>query len=65
MKRSYYSFNKEVGSFLYRLIYLGLLYLGIRFWGLSIFDDLILFLLGALSFELVGFILRGIGFWKY
>lgn len=60
MRKKYYSFKSEVGSFLYRLIYLGLLYLGFKFWGTSILDELILFLIGAISFELVGFILRRI-----
>jgi hypothetical protein len=65
MKQRYYSFKGEIGSLLYRIIYLGILYLGLKFFGTSILDDLVIFLIGSLSFELVGFILRGIGFWKY
>lgn len=68
MKRRYRgrrSFRGEVGSILYRIIYLGLLYLGIRFFHVSIFDDVILAILGMIAFELVGFILRAIGFWRY
>lgn len=65
MGRHYHSFKGDVGSLLYRVIYLGILYLGLKFFGTSVLDDLVIFLIGALSFELVGFILRGIGFWKY
>ncbi len=65
MRRHYYSFKGEIGSLLYRIIYLGILYLGLKLFGTSILDDLIIFLIGSLSFELVGFILRSIGFWKY
>lgn len=65
MRRRYRSFRGEVGSMLYRIIYLGLLYLGIKFFGLSIFDNIILAILGVIAFEVVGFVLRGMGFWKY
>ncbi len=65
MRENYKSFRGEIGSYLYRIIYLGLLYFGFKLFGLSIFDDFILAILGAIVFELVGFILRKIGFWKY
>jgi len=65
MKKHYISFRGAVGSLLYRIIYLALLYLGIKFFGSSIFDGVILAILGFISFELIGIILRGMGFWKY
>jgi len=65
MKRRHQSFRGEIGSLLYRIIYIGLVLLGITFFGLSIFDDIILVILGAITFALVGFILRWVGFWKY
>jgi len=61
----YYSFKGEVGSVLNRLIRLGIFLFGLKFFGLSIIDDLILAIIGVIAYELVGIILRGIGFWKY
>ena len=63
MPRRYRSSNREIGSLMYRMVYLVLLYLGIKFFGTSILNGVVLALLGIFSFELVGFILRGIGFW--
>ena len=65
MGRYHQSLKGDVGALLYRIIYLGLLYLGVKAFGLSIFDDIILAILGVVTFEIVGFVLRKIGFWKY
>ena len=65
MRRHYRSFRGDVSSVLYRLIYGSLLLLGVKLFGLSIFDDIILVILGIAVFEIVGFILRKIGFWRY
>jgi len=52
-------------SFLYRLICLGLFFIGSKFFSTSIVDDLALIIIGLIAYKLVGIILRGIGFWRY
>lgn len=63
-RRKYHTFKGEVGSALYRIIYLLILGFGIKFFGTSILNDVVIILIGSLSFELVGLILRGVGFWR-
>lgn len=65
MKKHYRSWRGELGSGLYRIIYLLVLGLGFKFLGTSVFDDIVLLVAGVITFELVGFILRAIGVWRY
>ncbi|MEW6407793.1 MAG: hypothetical protein AB1465_03825 [Patescibacteria group bacterium] len=65
MRKYRRSFRGEVGSVLYWFIYLGLLGLGYKLFGLSILDGVILAILGLVVYVLVGFLLRKIGFWRY
>lgn len=65
MYKKRYSFHRELGSMLYRIIYASLLYLLIKIFGADILlNNLVIFLLGIISFELVGIALRGIGLWR-
>lgn len=65
MTRRRYSSNAELGSIMYRIIYLSLLYIGIKLFGMDVFNDPIPFIIGIVSFELVPVVLRSIGIWKY
>lgn len=65
IKQNKFLSNRALGSLMYRIIYLGLLYLGIKLVGNSILHNSVLIFVGAFSFEIVGFILRTTGFWKY
>ena len=67
-RRSYrrrYSFKQELGSRLYYLILFLLLAGAYKIWGLSVFDEIWLMVLGIVSYKLVGFILRTTGIWRY
>jgi len=65
MKRRRYSPNKELGSLLYGFIYTLLLWLGIKLIGNTVFNEIILVIIGILAYWFVGYFLRTIGIWKY
>lgn len=63
--RRRYSFKQELGSKLYYLILFLLLAGAYKIWGLNVFDEIWLLVLGIVSYKLVGFILRSTGIWRY
>ena len=65
MRRRYRSFRGETGSFLRKAICLVIFYFGLKFFSISMLDDLIITFIVTFSYVLTGFILRKIGFWRY
>ncbi|MEI8229922.1 MAG: hypothetical protein WCG83_02175 [Candidatus Peregrinibacteria bacterium] len=63
-RRRYWSFKQELGSKLYYIILLLLLVGAYKIWGLSVFDEFWLAILGIVSYKLVGFVLRATGIWR-
>lgn len=63
-KRRQYTFKQELGSRLYYLILLLLVVGSYKIWGLQVFDEIWILILGAVSYKLVGFILRSTGIWR-
>jgi len=64
-KRKYRSFNQELGSFFYHMIFLSIIYVSFKIWGMKIFDSVYFFLIYTISFISVKVILRTVGIWKY
>lgn len=62
-RRRQYSFRQELGSKLYYLTLFLLLMGAYKVWGLSIFDEFWLAVLGVASYKFVGFVLRATGIW--
>jgi hypothetical protein len=58
-----YSFHRDVGSRLNGLISLCIFFLLNHFFGFSVFNEFVFVIISGVSYRLVGFILRGIGFW--
>ncbi len=56
-------FNREVGSLLYRLIFLIIFLICFKIWGLNVTDDIFIFIMSLVTYKLVGFFLHKIGFW--
>ncbi len=63
-RRRQYTFKQELGSRLYYLILLLLVIGSYKIWGLQVFDEIWILILGAVSYKLVGFILRSTGIWR-
>ena len=59
------SFNKNLGRDLYAIIFFLLLLLCVKIWGANIIISNWFFLIGSVTYFLVGFILRKTGVWKY
>ena len=62
-RRKYYSFKQGLGSKLYHLTLLLLIIGSYKIFGLGIFDEFWIMVLGVVSYKLVGFILRSTGIW--
>ena len=59
-----YSFKQELGSRLYYITLLVILLGSYKIWGLSVFDEFWLAILGIVSYKLVGFVLRATEIWR-
>lgn len=59
------SFNQKLGSSLYSVIFLLILFVSFKIWGMNIFDDIYFILIYIISFISVKIILRTLGVWKY
>ena len=64
-KRKDKSFNQELGSFLYHMVFLSIFYVSFKIWGMKIFDGVYFFLIYIISFISVKIILRTVGIWKH
>lgn len=64
-KKKYKSFNQKLGSSLYSIIFLLILFVLFKIWGMSIFNDINFILIYIISFISVKIILRSLGIWKY
>jgi len=63
-RRKHWSFKQELGSKLYYITLFFLLIGAYKIWGLSVFDEFWLAVLGIVSYKLVGFVLRATGIWR-
>jgi hypothetical protein len=59
------STNKLVGSSTYTIFYCIIFYISYKIWGFEIFDDIWFWAFNFITFPLVGWFLRKIGFWVY
>ncbi len=62
-RRKHYSLKQELGSKLYYLTLLFLVIGSYKIFGLRVFDELWILVLGVVSYKLVGFVLRATGIW--
>lgn len=58
-------FNKDVGRFVYGVVYLLLFFISYKIWGANIFSEWWLFAANLIAYTLVGILLRAVGFWVY
>lgn len=57
--------NKWLGHTVYSIIYLVILYISLKIWGIKMFQEIYFYLMYIIAYFLTGFILRKLGIWKY
>lgn len=64
-RRNKYNHNKSLGSYLYRVFFLIIFFILLKFAKFNVFNDVVFLICGMVAYFLVGFILRKFGIWKY
>jgi len=57
--------NRMVGSFVYRVLFLIVLVISYKIWGVQVLTEIGFWIMYLFSYWFIGFLLRTVGFWVY